>query len=172
MLLIHSVLMKPWQLSHWYWLYFSTEQSNHSRYWYKCIYSHIKLNIQYFLHKCTTVYKASTATVCSAVRMRFLSVWKSSSFSWSERREAWNFSDRREAIDCLLGCNSCGDGTENTASQNAWVKWLIHWLNDLWNVWDANALTQPCSRQGWDNGRKRSYSALRWPSLEFMISLL
>lgn len=50
--------------------------------------------------------QASVPTVFSAVRMRFLSCWKSSSFTQSELRDAWNFSDSREARDCFLPSSS------------------------------------------------------------------
>lgn len=58
------------------------------------------------------IHKTFKVTLCSAGRMRFLSGWKSSSFSQSELREDWNFSDRQEAIDCFLGCDSSCNNTK------------------------------------------------------------
>lgn len=57
------------------------------------------------------VQQASVPTVFSAVRMRFLSCWKSSSFAQSELRDFWNFSDSREARDCFL-LSSSGKSTK------------------------------------------------------------
>lgn len=61
--------------------------------------------IVYFIQKSS--YKC--LTMCFSVRRRFFSGRKSSSSSWSQPREAWNFWESRDAKDSFFGCSDAKD---------------------------------------------------------------
>lgn len=76
---------------------------------------------------------ASESTVCSGVRRRFLSGWKSSSFSGTAIK-AWNFWDKREARDCFLDRVSSGERPKHSKVINSrWTTPMLitNWSNPL-----------------------------------------